>query len=173
MIVVYGGRRPSDAEGEFPPASLPVIERRLDDMLTMLRPRLAIGSAAAGTDLLAASAALKAGAAVELLVTSDAEEFVAASIADKGAEWTNRYRALAAAPLAEVIELPGVASDDEGFSEVVHRILSRAEEARHDGEGLTVVIVSAGRRPGTDHSEDMADAAFRRGHRVARVSPST
>ncbi|MES9541517.1 hypothetical protein [Actinomadura sp. NPDC000600] len=171
MIVVYGGRRPSESQGQLPADCLPAVEERLDGLLADLQPRLAVGSAAAGTDLLAAASALRAGAAVELLVTSDTDEFVAASVADKGAEWTDRYHVLTAAPRSEVIEQPGLGTDDDGFGEMVRRILAHAEEARRDGEELTVVIVSAGRRPGRDHSEDMADIAARRGHRVVRVDP--
>ncbi|WP_347404424.1 hypothetical protein [Streptomyces sp. MST-110588] len=97
MIVVFAGRRPSAPDGQFPPACEDWLEERLDRLFAGLRPRLAIGSAAAGTDLLAAAAARKAKAHVRLLVTEDVEAFVAASVRDKGRDWEERFRALTAA----------------------------------------------------------------------------
>jgi hypothetical protein len=178
VIVVFTGRRPSGSDGALPDAALPRLEERLERLFAGLRPRLAVGSAAAGTDLLAAAAALRSRIRVELVVTEDAEEFVAASVADKGRPWEERYRALTAQPGTELFPLAGAKADDDGFRAVNQEILDHAlrslrspDQGAADTEELVVVAVTQGRRAGEDHTESLAEAAASLGHLVLRLDP--
>ncbi|MFD3503177.1 TRAFs-binding domain-containing protein [Streptomyces sp. NPDC058678] len=179
MIIVFTGRRPSGPDGVFPDAAVDWLEERLKLLIAGLRPRLAVGSAAAGTDLLAAGAALRAGIPVELLVTEDPEEFVGASVADKGPQWEERFRTLTTQAKAALIPVPGAKADDDGFRAVNQAILSHARdslrhpvEAADEPEELVVVAVTEGRREGEDHTESLARSAEALGHLVLRLTPT-
>lgn len=75
VIVVYTGRRPSGAKGLFPDDNLAFVQERLERLLVGLRPRVVVGSAAAGADLLAAAAAANVGADVHLIAAGPVDEF--------------------------------------------------------------------------------------------------
>lgn len=179
MIVVFTGRRPSGADGVFPDAAVPWIEERLERLFAGLRPRLAVGSAAAGADLLTAGVALRSGSRVELVVTEDPEEFVAASVADKGPQWERRYRTLTAKTGADLLPVAGAKADDEGFRAVNRAILDHARDRLGDAgqdagdpEELVVVAVTHGRRAGEDHTEALVESAAALGHLVLRLDPT-
>ncbi|KOU59553.1 hypothetical protein ADK57_33050 [Streptomyces sp. MMG1533] len=179
MIVVFTGRRPSGPDGVFPAAAVDWLEERLKLLFAGLRPRLVVGSAAAGTDLLAAGAALSAGIRADLLVTEDPEEFVSASVADKGPQWEERFRTLTAQTRAALIPVPGAKADDDGFRAVNQAILRHACDSLRDPvraadepEELVVVAVTEGRREGEDHTESLARSAQALNHLVLRLNPS-
>ncbi|KOG33717.1 tetratricopeptide repeat-containing protein [Streptomyces resistomycificus] len=179
MIVVFTGRRPSGPDGVLPDSAVGWLEERLKLLFAGLRPRLAVGSAAAGTDLLAAGAALRAGIPVDLLVTEDPEAFVAASVADRGRQWEERYRTLTARAEAALIPVPGAQADDDGFRAVNQAILRHARDRRgesaqpaDDPEELVVVAVTEGDREGEDHTGSLIRAAQANGDLVLRLSPS-
>lgn len=172
MIVVFTGRRPSGAEGAFPDRNEEFVRERLERLFAGLRPRLAVGSAAAGADLLAAAAAADAGASVHLMTAGTVEQFRAASVADKGATWTARLDGLVRRDSVNVDELDFPA-DDEGFIAVNKAILTHSRAALATGEELVVVAVTGPRRDGRDHTADLADEAQATGHLVLRIDPAT
>src|SRR5258705_8431116 len=73
VILVFAGRRPG-GDG-FPEENVGPVGEQTRRLVAELRPRLAIGSAAAGADLLVAGAALEAGAKVEVLLAGSRERF--------------------------------------------------------------------------------------------------
>ncbi|WP_329341831.1 hypothetical protein OG252_37750 [Streptomyces sp. NBC_01352] len=179
MIVVFTGRRPSGPDGVFPEAAVDWLEERLKLLFGGLRPRLAVGSAAAGTDLLAAGAALSAGIPVDLVVTENPEEFVGASVADKGPQWEERFRTLTSHTKASLVPVPGAKADDDGFRAVNQALLNHARDSLHttgeeadEPEELVMVAVTEGRRAGEDHTESLALSAKALGHLVLRLNPS-
>lgn len=179
MIVVFAGRRPSGPDGSFPETAEPWLEERLKLLFAGLRPRLVVGSAAAGTDLLAVAAALRAGAEVDLLLTEDADAFVAASVADKGTRWVDAFEDLTSDSRVRTHPVAGVAADDDGFRAVNRALLRHARaQARPVGglksepEEIVVVAVTGGRREGEDHTESLADSAERLDHLVLRLDPA-
>lgn len=171
MIVVYTGRRPSGADGAFPDVNVGFVAERLERLLAGLRPRLAIGSGAAGADLLAAAAAAAAGADVHLVTAGPLNAFEGASVADKGDEWTARLRGLVRRDRVRVEHLD-TGPDDEGFAAVNAAVLDTAHAALAAGEELVVIAVTGGRRAGRDHTANLADEAGAAGHLVLRVDPS-
>lgn len=68
---------------------------------------------ARGTDILAAEAALRCGAALHLCLAVPADEFERRSVATPGSDWAQRFRSLLAVSSVEV------ASPDGGPDEVV------------------------------------------------------
>lgn len=171
MIVVHTGRRPSGGAGAFPDANVEFVRERLERLLAGLRPRCAIGSAAAGADLLAAAAAADAGADVHLITAGSLAVFGVASVADKGPEWTARLHGLMRRDCVSVEEL-NTAADDAGFEAVNAAVLDAARTALTPGEELVVVAVGGGRRDGLDHTADLADEAAAAGHLVVRIDPA-
>src|SRR5437588_2930738 len=109
MTVAYAGRRPSATGGEFPPTAQGWVTERLQRLFAGLRPRLAVGSGAAGSDLLAARAALRAQVPVRMYIAGTVEDFVRSSVADEGAEWISRFRAVQGALKVSVRVVPSVA----------------------------------------------------------------
>jgi hypothetical protein len=171
MIVIYAGRRTSGADGAFPDANIGFVSERLERLFAGLRPRLAVGSAAAGADLLAATAAAEAGAEVHLVTAGPFEEFEAASVTDKGPEWGSLLRGLSRRDRVRV-EVLDVAADDAGFSGVNRAVLDIAQKALEPGEELVVVAVAEVRRDGLDLTADLVEEAAAAGHLVVRVDPA-
>lgn len=171
MIVIYTGRRPSAEGGGFPATGQAWVVERLDRLLAGLRPRLVVGSAAAGADLLVLAAALGAGAAALVLITEDRRVFRSASVEDKGPAWSAAYDALLGRPEVTVMPVP-VRADDQGFAVVNEKILAAAGAARSADEEIVVLGVTAGRRAGRDHSEDLLAAAQAADHLVLRIDPT-
>jgi hypothetical protein len=169
VIVVFTGRRPSD-DGAFPAENVDFVEERLQRLLAGLRPRQSFGSAAAGADLIAATAAAEAGSEVRLITAGPLAQFEVASVADKGPEWSARLHGLLRRDHVSVEELD-TAADDSGFSAVNQAILDAASDAREPDEEIVVIVVSEGRREGLDHTADLADEAGAAGHLVLRVDP--
>jgi hypothetical protein len=171
VIVAYAGRRPSGQDGAFPDHNEPFVRERLERLMAGLRPRLAVGSCAAGGDLLTAAAAADAGAELRLVVAGDLDEFRRVSVADKGDEWEARLAGLLRRPALEFTALR-VLADDAGFAWVNGAILDYAIDSLVPGEELVVVGVSAGRRTGLDHTADLVDAARGAGHLGLCLDPS-
>lgn len=101
MILIYAGRRQvADAEG---------VRERVGELLEEYRPRLLVGSAAAGADLLVLRLAREKAIAVHLVLLGGVAEFEEASVSDLGGQWTQRYREVLAdtGVSAEVVEAQG------------------------------------------------------------------
>lgn len=168
MIVVYAGRRPSEA-GPLTASAIDVADKQLRLLLAGLQPRLVFGSAAAGTDLLVLRAARQAGSAARIYLAGNRDAFRRASVEDKGGNWPALYDTLTRPGAAHIVETG--AADAQGFSAVTARMFSDAVLALGDGEPLVAVVVSEGRRAGADETEDLAVAADAAGYLVLRVLP--
>lgn len=66
-------------------------EQAIVDAVTGVAPALAYGALAAGTDIVAAEAAIAAGAELHVVLPSDVETFRAGSVAPLGGEWGERF----------------------------------------------------------------------------------
>jgi hypothetical protein len=167
VILVFAGRRPgSDA---FPEENVGAVAEQARRVVPELQPRLAIGSAAAGADLLAAGAALEAGARVEVLLAGGRERFRAESVDDKGAPWPERFDRLLRSHAVEVTEVPRADDADASYRTVTAAIAERAEQLAEEGETVTLLALSSPRAGGIDHTEELVGAARARGWRVLRI----
>jgi tetratricopeptide (TPR) repeat protein len=171
VIVLYAGRRPSGADGVFPDENEDFVQERLERVFAGLRPRLAVGSAAAGGDLLAAAAAADAGAAVHVVTAGPRDRFRDVSVADKGTHWTALLEGLLQRENVELEELD-VEADDDGFAAVNKAVLGRAGAQLRHAERLVLVAVVGERRSGRDLTSDLVDECEAAGHLTIRIDPA-
>jgi hypothetical protein len=167
VILVFVGRRPgSDA---FPEANVDAVAEQARRLVAELRPRLAIGSAAAGADLLAADAALRAGAMVEILLAGERQRFRAESVDDKGPAWSERFERLLSSDAVTVTQVPRRDDADASYRAVTEAIVERAGRVAEEGEAVTLLALSSPREGGVDHTEELVALAEARGWGVLRV----
>lgn len=170
MIVVYAGRRPS--EDGFPQAHEGVVRERIARLLAGLQPRLIVGSAAAGADLLMLESGLVAGAKARVVLAGSPDVFRESSVADKGEAWERRYSHVLSREDVKVDSTERIEDDEKAsYEAVTDRIWKLAHEELEDGEGLLVVIVSRPREGGTDHTEELAGLQELDGGVVLRIDP--
>jgi hypothetical protein len=171
MIVVYAGRRPS--EDDFPDSQRDVVSGRVAQLLTGLKPRLLVGAAAAGADLLAIEAGLLAGASAHLVLAGGREGFRASSVADKGGDWGALYDRILEREEVRFEELERIEGDaDATYTAASRRIWETALAQRQDGEEIIVLVIARPREDGAaDHSEEIATAQRLDGGVVIRIDP--
>jgi hypothetical protein len=167
VILVFAGRRPgSDA---FPEENVGAVAEQARGLVAELGPRLAIGSAAAGADLLTAEAALEAGARIEVLLAGDRDRFRSESVDDKGAPWPERFDRMLDNHAVTVTEVARVEDADASYRAVTAAIVERAERLAEEGERVTLLALSSPRGGKVDHTEELVALARARGWRVLRI----
>lgn len=155
MILAFAGRRAgSDA---FPTSNVEFVSGRIRQLVGGLRPRVVVGSAAAGADLLTIEAALGVGAAVHVYLAGDRAGFRTTSVIDKGENWGRRYDALLDLPEVNVHELELAESSDASYRAVTMAIVEQAQTLVEQGEEVVGLAVSAPRDTGTDHTEELVE----------------
>jgi len=167
VILVFAGRRPGTAD--FPAQNVDAVAGHARRAVAQLQPRLAIGSAAAGADLLVADAALAAGVKVEILLAGDEARFRSESVDDKGAAWTERFDRILGSQAVTVSEVPRVDDPEASYRAVTLAIARRAERLADEGEAVALLVLSNPRRAGVDHTEELVALARDRGWRVLRI----
>lgn len=160
MILLYTGRRNVPLHGR--------VAEEVRDVLTRLRPRLAVGSAAAGTDLVVIGHAVRLGLPVRVVLRGPPGDFARDSVDDMGQEWSALFEELLADDQVTVSVLD-VPATDEGYAAVNIEVLETAAALRQSGEEVVVLAVTSPRTSGADHAEGMAAEATRRGWRVIRI----
>jgi hypothetical protein len=170
MIVAYAGRRPS--EDGFPEAREAEARERIARLLAGLQPRLIVGSAAAGADLLMLEGGLVVGAEGRVVLAGSPDTFRESSVADKGEAWEQRYSQVLNHEDVTVESTKRIDGDEKAsYKAVTDRIWELAHEELEDGEGLLVVIVSHPREGSTDHTEELAGLQELDGGVVLRIDP--
>ncbi len=98
-VVHYCGHRVApEGDGPLPAAAVAAAAERIRAALARVPAAYAYGSLASGADILWAEALLEHGTELHVVLPFAREEFVAASVADGGADWVKRFeRCLAAA----------------------------------------------------------------------------
>jgi hypothetical protein len=168
VLLLFAGRRPGTRD--FPSANVDFVAEQITQLLAGLRPRRVVGSAAAGADLLVLEAAESLGIEAEVVIVGDRESFRAASVADKGEAWVRSYDHQLEA--ASVETLPTQATEDEGYRSVTRRIGERGAQLADKREAVAVLIVSAPRERGVDHSEELAQSVAGPKRLVLRIDPA-
>jgi hypothetical protein len=121
-----------------------------------LRPRIVVGSAAAGADLLALGAAIRAGAEARVVLAGDTTAFRESSVADKGQDWVRRYDALLDDSRVQLEVVERIEDDSEAtYRAATKSIWQMAQAARRKDEEVVVVPVSTPRQRGVDHTEEL------------------
>jgi MAP3K TRAFs-binding domain len=169
VILSYAGRLPGTAE--FPDNNVEYVREQVERLITNLRPRVVVGSAAAGADLLVIGAALKSGVRAKIVLAGTAPEFRDSSVAGRGAEWEQLFDALVDHERVDVIAVPRHEDDTDSYAAVTKVIRDVADAESADSEPIVGLNVSAG-RDGVDHSAALATAQELRERLVLRLDPS-
>jgi tetratricopeptide repeat protein len=171
MILVYAGRRPG---ADFPDENLDFVAEQVERLIVGLNPRLVIGSAAAGGDLLAIEAATSAKVReVRVLIAGDRESFRNGSVSDKGRDWEIRFDTQLRLDGVHVEEVALVDGDgDATYRAVTERISAVAEAELEDGEELVVLAIWKERDGGVDHTKELIAHHEARNRLVLRIDPA-
>ncbi len=173
MIVVFGGVQ-IDSRDTAPPRfrvrDVPDVERRTADALDALRPRLLVGAAASGADLVVLAAARSKGFDVRVVLPFDARTFKRTSVEDRGREWCVRYDRLIGSLKPDELEILDEVKDAGVYHRTNTRLLERAAQLRYAPDEEIVALVL---RPIVSHwasvTDDLVDKARQAGLRVMEV----
>lgn len=169
MVLAYAGRLPGAAD--FPADNVAYVREQVERLLKNLRPRVVVGSGAAGADLLTAEAALKSGAEVKLVLAGSVAEFRDSSVAGRGADWERLFDTLSIDGRVEVVEVARHEDDADSYRATTGAIRSAAVAVCEGDEPVVGLSVSE-RRAGEDHTADLADALELHGGLVLRIDPA-
>lgn len=169
VIITYAGRLPE--ADDFPAENIAYVANQVGRLMSGLRPRLVVGSAAAGADLLVLNAALRDGVGAKVVLAGTIAEFRESSVAGWGPEWLRMFDTITAHERVDLVEVPRYADDAASYAAVTKLIREIAEGAVKDDEPTVGLNLSTARE-GVDHSAALATAQELREHLVLRVDPS-
>lgn len=152
MVIAYAGRL---AKGdEFPPGNVEFVRTQIARLITGLRPRAVVGSAAAGADLLVLEAALAAGADAHVKLAGDRAAFLESSVTSVGEQWGQRFHGLLAEARVSVEEVPRIPGDsDASYRAVTELIATAAAALCQSDEELVVLAISRRTAAGASHTD--------------------
>jgi hypothetical protein len=171
MIVVYGGSqidagdRPS---ARFPEQRVDEVRRRIRAQLEALQPRLIVGSAASGTDLLVLEAARAENIAADVVLPFSIARFLETSVASRGDAWRERFDRLVD---PKDVEILGESDDDEVYHRTNAALLERAAARADAGEPIVALVVRPRLGQHQSVSDDLAERAIAKGYRVIDIDP--
>lgn len=174
-VVAFAGRRPSTApDAEMRPDIEAVLTVRIRRLLGALTPRVVVGSAAAGVDLLVLEAAVARAVRAVVVVAPSVAMFRSTSVADAGGGWGARYDAIVASELVEVVATTASEPGWKRHLAVTHAVLDRAEQEAEkgpDAADLVALAVFDEARRRADATAAFAAESRRRGIGVLALSP--
>jgi hypothetical protein len=171
MILVYAGRRPG---ADFPESNVDFVAEQVQRVLVGLDPRLVVGSAAAGGDLLTIEAATAAKVPeVRVVLAGDRTSFRESSVSDKGREWQLRFDTQLGLDSVHAEEVPLAEGDsDASYRAVTERITAMAEAELAEGEELVVLAVWKERDGSVDHTQELIAYHEARDRLALRLDPA-
>ncbi|MGY2067017.1 tetratricopeptide repeat-containing protein [Blastococcus sp. SYSU DS0619] len=172
MIIVFGGVQVDrDAEqNRFPASAVDEVAERLRTLLAHLKPRIAVGAAANGTDLLVIEGALAESVEVHVVLPFAKNVFRSTSVEDRGPEWVARYDRLMDQCRNDVVE--GYEDPEDGDVYLQHNgeLLDHAQSVAQEDERIWTVVVRPSGSSGTV-TDDLASRATDRGQLVLDLAP--
>jgi hypothetical protein len=173
-VVALAGRRidaPDVDRPRFSPRSVPVVRKRLAELLVREKALALVSSAACGSDLIGLEEAERIQIRRRIVLPFSRDKFRATSVVDRPGEWGSSFDHLVA--LAEeqrdlVIPERGEGDEDAAYAAVNKLILNEAKGLARTTPGgphrLVAVIVWEGRpRPGNDLTDNFRTAAIEAG----------
>ncbi len=174
MIVVFGGVQIDSCDirqPRFRESDVPDVERRTAEVLTQLRPRLLVGAAASGADLVVLDAARSSGLGVRVVLPFDAATFRRTSVRDRGPVWCDRYDRLIGSLKSGELEILGEVEDGEVYHRTNTRLLERAARLRLiPAEEIVVLVLRPVGPYRASVTDDLVDKAKEAGLPVVEVS---
>jgi hypothetical protein len=182
MILTYAGvrdERCSSGDEGLSTDQVEHVRRRVKSLLRHLSPRLVVGAAAAGSDLIIAREAQVTGCQPHVVLAESQEEFKRVSVKGCGDEWEQSYgRLLDDLPSDRktIIDGPAGAGDFDAsfFHSMNGKIINCAQDLAEGDEKTLALVV----QPKTDDHEpddvtiDFRDRAERRGILCLQIDPT-
>ncbi len=166
MILAFAGRRAPALHG-----ATRSVRPRIEQLLGDLRPRIVVGGAADGADLMVAEAALRMpdGPVVHLVLPTAPETFRADSVA---LEWRDRFDAVVSEAVRRGGTLNGLGlpPGQDAYRRGNQAILEKAVGFQDQDERLVVLVIAS---PGEGRMiEDLVGHARLRGLPILRIDPA-
>jgi hypothetical protein len=164
VIVLFGGVQ-ADAPGapvsRFPESQIMDVSGRVRSLLSALRPRLLVGAAASGSDLVILEQALALGLKPHIVLPFSVPRFRQTSVESRGPAWVRRYDIVLAqvGQGRAVLEVLGEPEDDDVYTRTNGRLLARAEELRLDGEEIITILLRPAGPDGRSVTDDLGARA--------------
>lgn len=178
-VAAVAGRRvdaPDSPAQRFPAQAVPRVAEAVRRFLADHHVVAVVASAACGADIVALEAASDLGIRTRVVLPFDAERFLRTSVADRGEEWGDRYRAVlqradARGDLVVLEEASG--TDDAAYARATKRILSETQAlaGSNRARAIALAIWDENPRSGTDATRDFID--FARGQKMTTFSIAT
>jgi MAP3K TRAFs-binding domain len=162
VIVVFGGVQadpPGTPPYRFPASQVDDVSARVRSLLSSLSPRLLVGPAASGSDLVFLEQALALGLKTRIVLPFPADRFRQTSVESRGPDWVRRYEHVLAevsAGRAELEILDEPEDDDDVYVRTNARLLARARDLRLDGEEIVVIVLRPAGSDGSSVTDDLA-----------------
>jgi hypothetical protein len=161
-VVAVAGRR-IDADGAYPPrfplANVPLVRKRLVDLLMAENAVAVVCSAACGADLMALEAAGELGLRRRVVLPFGPERFRETSVVDRPGVWSEIYDRVIAEVEAtgDLVVLPSMAGNDSDAYQAANKaIIQEAVSLAGATQPMAVVVWE-----GTPRSDSDATEAFR------------
>ncbi|GGJ31305.1 tetratricopeptide repeat-containing protein [Neoroseomonas lacus] len=156
-VLHYTGHMPKP--GQDDPAIEGLISATLDATIAAQRVGMAFGGLAAGLDILAVEALLRAGVTPTVVLPCDADTYEAASVLPAGERWVARYRALLPRVRLMHLDERPFAGDDLHLAMAARRAMGLARlHARHR-DGTAVQVAAWDQVPSRGSAGTGADVA--------------
>jgi len=164
VIVVFGGVQidaPGAPVSRFPESQVTDVSGRVRSLLSGLRPRLLVGAAASGSDLVILEQALNQGLKAHIVLPFAPDRFRQTSVESRGPAWVSRYEAVLAQVRRgrAVLEVLGEPEDDGVYTRTNGHLLSRADELRADGEEIITLLLRPAGADGRSVTDDLGARA--------------
>jgi hypothetical protein len=146
MILALAGRRPDPADADarrFPIENAIAVRERIRSVLSRIQPRILIGSAACGADLLGHDVAGDLGIETRVVLPFDAGTFRETSVVDRPGHWGALYDRIVRRAQANdyLTVLPAGDESDRPYEEANAKILELARRRAEPDEDVSALIV--------------------------------
>lgn len=159
MILALAGRRPDPPDADerrFPIANAIPVREQMRSILSRVQPRILIGSAACGADLLGQDVAGDLGIETHVLLPFNAEKFRKTSVVDRPGHWGALYdRIIRRARANDCLTILQAGDDsDQPYEAANEEILGLSRRRAQPDEELSALIVWDGAPKDADDFTD-------------------
>jgi tetratricopeptide (TPR) repeat protein len=164
VIVLFGGAqvdRPGAERPRFPQSHVEDTSARVRGLLSALRPRLLVGAAASGADLIFLTEALALGLTPHVVLPFPVEKFQETSVESRGPDWVLRYKRVIDQVRAGrgILEILGEAEDEDVYLRTNGRLLDYASQLGGADEEIVAVLLRPGGGDGRSVTDDLGARA--------------
>lgn len=174
MLLVHAGNRvdlPGRETPRFPPSMVPLVRRRVAEVLEELRPSAVVSAAAAGADLIVLEEAARLGIPTHVALPLGVAHFRSKAVEDLGPDWEGRYdRILDHAAAHGTVHIEDRGDSDAWYMHGNETILDRAAELAGTEPVYALVIRPHGGGSDRSATDAFAESAAARGWPVVELA---